>query len=96
MCALSLVLTVLALVVELVWLVALLPREHLAIWPVATGICLAMLGCVCAGIARHKARRGTGRRQFAKSAGWFAIAVLIVGFVEALLLLWRSTSLKFY
>ena len=94
--ALALVLAVLALVVELFWLVALLPREEVAFWPVVLGLALAVFGCVSAGIARDKGRRHSPERRFAKSVGWFSIAVLGIGFIEAFLLLWRSTPLRYY
>lgn len=94
--ALALVLTVKALVVELVWLVVFLPRPEVTFWPVLLALSLAAPGCLCAGIARDKGRRHSPERRFAKSVSRFSLAVLGIGFIEAALLLWRSTPLRFY
>ncbi len=94
--ALALVLAVLALMIELFWLVVFLPRVEVTFWPVLLALSLATPGCLCAGIARDKGRRHSPERRFAKSVGWFSIAVLGIGFIEAALLLWRSTPLRFY
>ena len=94
--ALTLVLAVVALMIELFWLVALLPKAEVSFWPVLFALSLATPGCICAGIARDKGRRHSPERRFAKSVGWFSLAVLGIGFIEAFLLLWRSTPLRYY